>query len=197
MSRVVALIAVIPAAATLYFAVLWSRFAWWRRHPVLAYTMMLATLGGAAVGVFVCRDAVLAYGFDPPTVVSVVGWALVMFALVFGTVADRQLGFYVRSFAPFFERRGRIELKTSGAYAIVRHPIYASGIWFQLGVFAATGYIAVAIATVVFATGALWFTRKEEQQLIALLDDPSAYERYRARVPALFPWVSGARRART
>src|SRR5688500_4098619 len=95
--RVIALIAVIPAAATLYFAVLWSRFAWWRRHAVLAYAMMLGTLGGAAVAVLVWRDAVLAHGFTPPTIMSVVGWALVLIALLFGTVADRQLGFYVRS----------------------------------------------------------------------------------------------------
>jgi hypothetical protein len=45
-------------------------------------------------------------------------------------VADRQIGVRVRSFAPFFERHGRI----------------------------------------------------------ALLDDATAYERYRPRVPALFPF---------
>jgi protein-S-isoprenylcysteine O-methyltransferase Ste14 len=53
----------------------------------------------------------------------------------------------VRSFGPFFEparasgasaerdealRARPFELVTSGAYAIVRHPIYAAGLYFQL-----------------------------------------------------------------
>jgi len=33
----------------------------------------------------------------------------------------------------------------------------------------------------------LWFTRQEEARLVALLDDPTEYDRYRARVPALLP----------
>jgi len=57
---------------------------------------------------------------------------------VFGTVADRQIG--LRSFMPFLDDDGRIQLKTTGAYGVVRHPIYASGIGFQLGVLLVTGF---------------------------------------------------------
>jgi protein-S-isoprenylcysteine O-methyltransferase Ste14 len=70
----------------------------------------------------------------------------------------------------------------------VRHPIYASGIYFQLGVLLVTGYFAVATALVVLFLGALWFTHQEELRLRALLDDPAQYDRYRARVRALIPW---------
>ena len=45
---------------------------------------------------------------------------------VLGFAADRQIGIRVRLFTPFFDRHGRIELKTTGAYGIVRHPIYAA-----------------------------------------------------------------------
>jgi protein-S-isoprenylcysteine O-methyltransferase Ste14 len=55
--------------------------------------------------------------------------------------------------------------------------------------FLATGFVAVAAAAVVFLLGALWFTRQEERRLVGLLADPAAYDRYRARVPALFPMV--------
>ena len=51
----------------------------------------------------------------------------------------------------------------------------------------------MAIALAVFALGAVWFTRQEERRLIALLADPAAYERYRARVPALLPRFGRAR----
>jgi protein-S-isoprenylcysteine O-methyltransferase Ste14 len=62
--------------------------------------------------------------------------------------------------------------------------------------FLATGYPAVAIAWAVFTLGAMWFTRHEEKRLAALLDDPAEYERYRERVPALFPWIGRRRRTR-
>ena len=38
-----------------------------------------------------------------------------------------------------------------------------------------------------FTLGAFWFTRQEERWLKGLLEDPDEYERYKARVPALFP----------
>jgi protein-S-isoprenylcysteine O-methyltransferase Ste14 len=110
-------------------------------------------------------------------------------ATVFGTIADRQIGLRVRSFMPLFDEHGRIELKTTGAYSVVRHPIYAAGSGFQLGIFLVTGYPAVFVAWVVFTLGALWFTRQEEGRLMGLLDDPSEYDRYRQRVPALFPRI--------
>jgi protein-S-isoprenylcysteine O-methyltransferase Ste14 len=132
---------------------------------------------------------------------AALGWVIVVAASAVGTVADRQIGFRVRSFTPFFEEHGRLELRTSGAYGLVRHPIYAAAIAFQLGIFLVTGYPVVAVACVVLALGAQWFTRQEEARLVALLDDPTQYERYRERVPALLPRIrrgsGGAGRART
>jgi protein-S-isoprenylcysteine O-methyltransferase Ste14 len=155
---------------------------------VLAFVVVAGMVAAATGAVVLWRWSLLAHGFEPPALLRVVGWGVLVIAVGFGFVADRQLGIRVRAFMPFFEDRGRIALKTTGAYAIVRHPIYAAGIGFQLGVFLASGIYAVAAASAVLAIGAAWFTREEERHLVELLADPAAYETYRKRVPRLLPW---------
>jgi protein-S-isoprenylcysteine O-methyltransferase Ste14 len=184
---VVAILAIMPVAAVAYFYVFWSRIAMWRRHPVGAFAMIASFLLGVSVLAIAFRGPLLSIAVEPPPAIAALGWIIIAAATVFGTIADRQIGFYVRAFMPFFAKRGRIELKTRGAYGIVRHPIYASGIWFQLGAVLVTGSVVVAVACIVFALGARWFTRREERELVTLLRDPSEYERYRERVPSLFP----------
>jgi protein-S-isoprenylcysteine O-methyltransferase Ste14 len=184
---VLAILAIAPASVPLYFWLFWSKFDFFRRHPALAYTLMLGVLGGGIAAAIVLREPLLSVGVAMPVAVRVLGWIVIAAAMLFGTIADRQIGFRVRAFVPFFEDGGRIELVTSGAYRVVRHPIYASGLWFQVGVALVTGYAAVAIACLIFTLGALWFTRQEERRLVTLLADPTEYDRYRAKVPALFP----------
>jgi protein-S-isoprenylcysteine O-methyltransferase Ste14 len=187
--RVLALTGILPAGATLYFFLFWRWFDFWRQHPASTYAMMFGTFGALGTAVYEFRRFVFAYSVALPRWAQGAGVALIVLSCVLGFVADRQIGLRVRSFMPFFEDHGRLELKTTGAYGLVRHPIYASGIWYQLGVFLVTGYLAVAVAWVIFALGAVWFTRQEERRLVTLLDDPSEYQRYRARVPALFPSI--------
>jgi protein-S-isoprenylcysteine O-methyltransferase Ste14 len=196
MARFLATIALVPPASVVYFVIFWTGFSFWRRHVVAIYTVMLGVLGGATVAAFAFADHLLAPAIAMPYAVRVAGGVVVGAATVFGTIADRQIGFRTRAFVPFFDDHGKIELVSTGAYGIVRHPIYASGIAFQLGVFLLTGAIAVAIATVAFALGAVWFTRQEERRLAALLDDPAAYDRYRARVGGLFPRLTSRRPSR-
>ena len=181
--------AMLPAAATLYFVVFWTWFDYWRRHRPLA--MVLVASSGLLVGgvLLLIRDAAFAGRIDVPLGVQLAGWGVIAVSVVFGTVADRQIGFRVRSFTPFFERVGHLDLITSGAYGVVRHPIYASGIVFQAGTFLVTGYPGVVVSCAIFGGGAVWFTRQEEARLVALLDDPTAYERYRREVGALLPRV--------
>jgi protein-S-isoprenylcysteine O-methyltransferase Ste14 len=182
-----AMTGIVHAAATIYFAAFWLGFAFWRRHRVAAYTMMFAIFAGAAAIAWWQRAWMLQWRADVPVFAQAIGWTWLAIVFVFGWIADRQLGFHVRSFAPFFGGE-TIRLRTTGAYAIVRHPIYAAGVAWQLGVLLVTGYAAVGAATLVFGLGAVWFTRQEERRLIAALEDPAAYDRYRARVPALLPW---------
>jgi protein-S-isoprenylcysteine O-methyltransferase Ste14 len=193
--RALALYGVLPGGATFYFALFWGWFDFWRRHRVLTYALMFSTftvLGGV---VFLLRDELLpADQTHPPAWVQAIGWIVIAGGTVLGTMADRQIGLRVRSFTPFFdEQHARIRLRTTGAYGVVRHPIYASGLVFQIGIVLVTGYVVVLAAAVVFAGGAAWFTAQEERRLVALLDDPSEYDRYRARVPALLPRLPGLR----
>jgi protein-S-isoprenylcysteine O-methyltransferase Ste14 len=186
--RVLALSAILPAGATFYFFIFWRWFDFWRRHRVATYTLMFATLGVLAVAVYAERRFVFSHSVELSPWAHGAGWLLLALVNLLGFVADRQLGLYLRAFGPFFLEQGRITLRTTGAYGVVRHPIYAAGIGYQLAVFLVTGYLAVAVAGVVFALGALWFTRREEERLMQRLDDPAEYQRYRERVPALLPW---------
>jgi protein-S-isoprenylcysteine O-methyltransferase Ste14 len=187
LERFLAVFAIVPACATFYFFVFWTWFDFWRRHAALTYTFLLGTVIASAIVAYMLRDPLLEPRIDPPLAAQVVGWAVVAASAVLGTVADRQLGIRIRSFAPFFETNARIALRTTGAYGVVRHPIYAAGIWLQIGATLITGCFAVAIAALVLGFGAWWFTRQEERRLLEILEDPAAYSTYRARVPALFP----------
>jgi protein-S-isoprenylcysteine O-methyltransferase Ste14 len=192
-----ALFAILPAGATFYFFAFWRWFDFFRRHRALTYTFFLGTFVVLGAAVEAGRRWTFAGQLAMPLWAQWIGGAVLVASTLFGTVADRQIGLHVRSFAPFFEERGRIELQTTGAYGVVRHPIYAAGSWFQLGAFLIAGYPSVLASWLVFTLGALWFTRQEEKRLVRLLDDPSAYERYRARVPALFPRLARSSNAST
>jgi protein-S-isoprenylcysteine O-methyltransferase Ste14 len=186
---ILAFVAILPAAATFYFFIFWRWFDLWRKHRVLTFLVLIGSIVAVPVLVGGPGGWAFAERIRFPAAVQIVGWFLVALATVLGTIADRQIGLRVRLFMPFFDEHGRIELKTTGAYGVVRHPIYAAGSGFQLGAFLVTGHPAVFVAWAVFTLGALWFTRQEERRLVGLLDDPSEYDRYRQRVPALFPRI--------
>jgi protein-S-isoprenylcysteine O-methyltransferase Ste14 len=191
--RILALTAIIPAGATFNFLLFWRWFEFWSKHRILTYLMMIGNLVVLGVLVQWFRHFVFAVRIEFPIWIHALGWILMALASLLYFVADRQIGIRVRSFAPFFQPEEKIELRTDYAYGIVRHPIYAAGIHYQLAVFLVSGYVSVAVATLVLFLGALWFTRKEEGRLMERLEDPAAYLRYRARVPALIPWISGCR----
>jgi protein-S-isoprenylcysteine O-methyltransferase Ste14 len=185
--RLLAFSAILPAAATFYFFVFWHWFDFWTKRRTLTYVLVPAWFVLVGVVVVVLSRWTFGARVDPPVWAQVLGWVVVVVVSVFGTVADRQIGIRVRTFMPFFDEHGHIDLKTTGPYGVVRHPIYAAGSGYQLGTFLVTGYPAVLVAWAVLTFGALWFTRQEEGRLLALLDDPTQYERYRQRVPALLP----------
>ncbi len=187
MLAVLALLAIFPAIATPIFILFWAGFELWRRHPLAIVSILLGILVGWIACLIRWRDPILALALAMPGPLQIVGWAIGAASFVLGVVADRQLGLRVRSGLPFFEKGAKIRLRTRGAYAIVRHPIYAAGIYLQVGMFLVTGKLAIAAAGLVLTLGALWFTRQEERRLIAVLEDPTAYDAYRARVGALLP----------
>ncbi len=180
--------AVLLVGPTFWFALFWTNFDFWHRHRIFAYGALVSTLVGWGVMAVIFDHRTWFGGrLDTPEPVRVIGWVLISVAGVFGLIADRQIGWRVRSFMPFFSENVRMKLKTTGAYGIVRHPIYAAGRVFAFGVFLVTGYPSALLAWAVWGLGSVWFSRQEERRLMELLDDPTEYERYRQRVPALFP----------
>jgi|GEM_PF-2161032 len=187
MLTVLALAAIFPAVATPWFIVFWHWFDFWRKHAAATALVLLGIVGGWTAALIALREPLLAPRIAMPWPARALGWALVVAAFSLGIVADRQLGLRVRAGVPLFEQGAKIRLRTRGAYAIVRHPIYAAGIYYQLAMFLVSGSPAIAAAFVVLTLGALWFTRQEERRIAPLLHDASEYEDYRARVGALLP----------
>ena len=185
--RALAFAALFGFVAPIYFFVFWRWFDFFRTRRSVFIAMLVAiTVAVYGIG-YVIRSVLWIGHLNMPIVVAAFGWILLAVATVFGTVADRQIGFRVRSFRPLFERRGHLDLKTTGAYGVVRHPIYSAGLGELLALFLVTGYPSVLVIGAVFAVAARWFSAQEEAHLVGLLDDPAIYERYRRRVPALIP----------
>jgi hypothetical protein len=108
--RIFAATAILPAAATIYFFVFWRWFDHRRRHRVAAHAMMFGTFVVIGAATYLLRGVVFAIRVDVPMPVQVIGWVIVAIAMAVGFWADRQIGFRVRSFTPFFERGERIRL---------------------------------------------------------------------------------------
>jgi protein-S-isoprenylcysteine O-methyltransferase Ste14 len=180
--------ALLPAGTSLNFFAFWPWYEFWRTRRTLWLAMFGAfTVLGAAAALALRQWTFVRWHL--PLAAQVGGWALFAAAFVLASVADRQIGWRVRSFVPHFEAHERIGLITTGAYGVVRHPIYAACTYIQLAAFLITGYPSALVAMAVFGGGALWYTRREEERTTALLADPDEYARYRERVPALVPWL--------
>lgn len=183
---VLALAAIFPAVATPFFFVFWRWFDVWRRHQAAIAMVLVATVASSVAALIVWRAWLLAPAIAMPAAARAAGWAVAAASFVLSVVADRQLGLRVRAGLPLLDGEP-IRLRTGGAYAVVRHPIYAAGMYYQAGMFLVTGVVAIAVACVVLVVGALWFTRQEEGRLAAVVEDPAAYAVYRARVGRLVP----------
>lgn len=185
--RALAFQGLLALAPPLYFFVLWKCLAFWRGHKWLAWGMIWGTFALVAAAVIALRQWTFGWWVDLPTAIQAIGWAMIAAAVAVVQLAQRQIGFRTRTFAPLLEPAGRIELRTTGPYGFVRHPIYAAGSAGVLGAFLASGYPAVLVAWLTFTGATPWFARREEEALMAAIDDPRAYERYRRAVPALIP----------
>lgn len=82
------------------------------------------------------------------------------------------------------------ELRTGGAYRVVRHPIYTGIVGLVLGGMLVTGFgamIAVAAFSLAFVAWRVW---REERMMVATFGDQ--YREYRRTVPALVPFLRTA-----
>lgn len=75
----------------------------------------------------------------------------------------------------------------TGAYAIVRHPIYTGILLATYATAAAKGTVPGVIGAVLVTLG-LWMKARLEEGWLAARLEPDAYRLYRRRVPMLFPF---------
>ncbi len=141
-----------------------------------------------AIGAIVAWPGAAEWGL--PRVVRALAWTVFVAGGLLSVAGLLALG---RDLTPFVTPRAGAPLRTGGAYAISRNPVYA-------GLLAAMVALAVLrarpeplLAAVVLTVVLHLKTGAEEHRLLARFGAP--YETYRARVPRLLglPWRSDRR----
>jgi protein-S-isoprenylcysteine O-methyltransferase Ste14 len=127
--------------------------------------------------------AALHYGalpWSPPT--RCLGSALVLAGAIFNIWGRWELGSMWSHQAALFESH---RLKTAGAYAVVRHPLYASQVWMYLGATLVFQEITGLLVTLgLFLPLLAYRCRQEEALLHQAFPD---YRKYCGRTGRLFP----------
>lgn len=80
------------------------------------------------------------------------------------------------------------QLVTSGAFQVVRHPIYFSAILSWLGIGLALSNILLLVITFVAVIPIYIYRAKVEEQLL-IKHFGQAYEEYQQQVPMIFPFL--------
>lgn len=118
-----------------------------------------------------------------PDIVQFAGWVLAAIGTVLLAWSALNLG---RSLTPFPRPLPEAELVTTGAYRLVRHPIYCAVIIGALGLSLATeSWLRLGLSATLF----VFFDMKARREEIWLQAKFPAYEAYKARVKKLIPWI--------
>lgn len=118
----------------------------------------------------------------PPDAAGVVGVLLMVAGIVIGVLAARELS---SALTPTPVPRQGEQLRTSGVYAWVRHPIYTAVLLLALGYTIAVGgrwqLLTTALLAVFFVAKARW-----EDSMLAV-EHGAEWEEYQRRTSALIP----------
>lgn len=111
------------------------------------------------------------------------GWAMVVLGAAFALAAIARLGSTLTPL-PYPVARGR--LVRSGAYSLVRHPIYCGGVFASIGwALVRQGWLTLLYAALLFVL----FDLKARREEVWLVDKYADYDEYRRRVHKLIPFV--------
>ena len=108
--------------------------------------------------------------------ISISGIAITLFAL-----SRFSLG---KNYSPCYDSYMPKNLKTTGIYSLVRHPIYSSNILLMIGIFISTGSLIIAVnALILFVYYALSAIIEEK----AISERFPKYESYKRKTGMFFP----------
>lgn len=93
-------------------------------------------------------------------------------------------------FALLKARRDR-QLITTGPYRLIRHPLYAIGLFFVCPGFCLFFRSLLVLTTPLAMAAAFWFFIRREEKVL-LENFGKAYEEYRRKTPALVPFTKRA-----
>jgi len=114
---------------------------------------------------------------------QVAGAAILVMSSGFAVWARLSLG---PMWSPIATAREGHELRTTGPYAVTRHPIYTGLTGMLLGSTLLSG--SGTWVPILFAGGALLWTKSTTEERLMAETFGENYERYRKRVPRLAPW---------
>jgi len=119
------------------------------------------------------------------TVLIVVGLVLVVVGVVFNIYGRVLLKSYWANQIKIYEGQ---KLLTTGPFAIVRHPLYASLIWiFVGGALIYANPLSLALTLFVFVP--MMYVRAKKEDAVLLASFATEYEAYRRRTGMFFPKV--------
>jgi protein-S-isoprenylcysteine O-methyltransferase Ste14 len=171
-------------AARRAFGAQWVAHAW-----TVRVVLLVLEVGAVLVWALALRG-VWRFGAEPAAAAALLGAVLALAGALLAAWAKLALG-------PWFSvnlgvQRGH-RLVTTGPYGIVRHPIYLGIVLFvagSAGVWNDAGLIGLAVVLGILLS---LHVPVEERLFDAHFGEP--WRAYRDRVPALFPWPRGRRRA--
>lgn len=152
-----------------------------RRSPVATASMTLFFVLFYLV-VHLRIGAVPVHGWNALLILTVAGLVLVVTGAIVNVAGRLDLGGNWADQVTLYDEQ---TLVTTGAYGVVRHPLYASLIWMFLGAsIVFHNPLALALALLVFLP-AMSYRAKQEEQLLE--EQFSEYTSYRRAVPMFFP----------
>jgi len=162
---------------------LWKFLGFWRKRMFLYYFFCLLVIGVTFAAFYTtCNDWLLRY-FAFPQFVQIVGLLLFVFSFIVIRISHYHLDLKTVLFYSALSQKHN-NLRTSGIYRIVRHPIYSMVPLIILGAFLYTGEFVLVIP---FASNLLlrwYYARLEEKYLLSTYGE--SYGKYLKSTPTRF-----------
>ena len=113
------------------------------------------------------------------TGIAISGLAITLFA-----ISRFSLG---KNYSPCYDSYMPRNLKTTGIYSLVRHPIYSSNILLMIGIFVSTGSLIIAANTIILFTYYILSAFIEERAIVKKFPK---YKSYKSRTGMFIPSFS-------